>query len=426
MNTQWEVLTADEFLRRSGENARHSAVDAETLIGATEIVEQVRTGGESAIRKYAQQFGEREVGEAILLGRTEMKAAFERLSSDDQDLLNRVADRIGSFANAQLGCLQTLDCKVPGGRAGHTVEPIERVGCYAPGGRYPLPSTVLMTSVTAKVAGCAEVVLASPNPTDMTLAAGYMGGVDQMLAIGGAHAIGAMAFGFQGFGRCDLICGPGNRWVTAAKQAVVGSVGIDMLAGPSELAIVADESADAETVAADLLAQAEHDHDARPFLICTSEAFATQVIDSLKRLLVDLPTGDVARVALRNGSAIVVADLEAALDVCNEIAPEHLELHLADAEAFSERVKHAGCIFVGGNSAEVMGDYGVGPNHTLPTGGTARWTAGLNVFTFVRVRTWLNLTDPPQELIEDTIALAEHEGLVGHANAARRRLDANG
>ena len=232
------------------------------------------------------------------LGRSEMKAAFDRLSPDDQGLLQRVAGRIHAFAKAQLDCLNALDCQVPGGRAGHSIEPIERVGCYAPGGRYPLPSTVLMTTVTAKVAGCSEVVLASPNPTDMTLAAGYVGGADQMLPFGGAHAIGAMTFGFQDFRRCDLICGPGNRWVTAAKQAVVGSVGIDMLAGPSELAIVADESANAETVAADLLAQAEHDHDARPFLICTSEAIASQVVDSLIRLLDDLPTRDVAAVCI--------------------------------------------------------------------------------------------------------------------------------
>lgn len=423
MSTLFEVICADEFLKGQEQQLKQTPVDVETLAGATKIVEEVRSQGEAAIRNYAEKFGERENGDTLIFGPEELKAAYERLAVADQQLLQRVASRIRSFAEAQLACLKSLDHQVAGGRAGHSIEAIERVGCYAPGGRYPLPSTVLMTTVTARVAGCREVVLASPNPTDMTLAAGYVGGVDQMLPMGGAHAVGAMAFGFEGFVRCDLICGPGNRWVTAAKQAVVGSVGIDMLAGPSELLIVADDNANANMVAADLLAQAEHDHDARPFLVCQSEAFASRVVESIKGQLKELKTADVARIALENGAAIVAEDSSIAVDICNRIAPEHLELHLADADAFAALVKHAGCIFVGDESAEVIGDYGVGPNHTLPTGGTARWTAGLNVFTFVRVRTWLNLSAPPQQLIEDTIALAEHEGLVGHANSARQRLN---
>lgn len=422
MKSLLKIISAAEFLATSGHEAGRTPVDAETFSGASGIVAQVRDEGESAIRRYAQQFGERCEGDMLVYGPEEMEAAFDRLTEEDQQLLTRVANRIRRFAQAQLDCLQGLDCEVPGGRAGHSIEAIERVGCYAPGGRYPLPSTVLMTSVTAKVAGCRDVVLASPNPTDMTLAAGHIGGVNQLLPIGGAHAIAAMAYGFADFCRCDLICGPGNRWVTAAKQAVVGSVGIDMLAGPSELVIVADDAASAETVAADLLAQAEHDHDACPFLICSSEAFASRVVESIEEQIQQLPTADVAKVALGNGAAIIAGDQSAAWEVCNQLAPEHLELHVEDAEGFAKKVKHAGCIFVGGESAEVIGDYGVGPNHTLPTGGTARWTAGLNVFTFVRVRTWLNLDAPPQELIEDTVALAEHEGLIGHANSARRRL----
>ncbi len=417
-----EIVAAQEFSQQWNRDGERAPVDAQALSTAMHIVQDVRTNQESAIRKYAEQFNERNAGEPIRYGIAEMRAAHDRLAESDQQLLERVAERIRSFAQSQLECLQPLDCEVPGGRAGHSIEAIERVGCYAPGGRYPLPSTVLMTTVTAKVAGCREILLASPNPTDMTLAAAYIGGANEMLPIGGAHAIAAMAFGFERFKRCDLICGPGNRWVTAAKQAVVGSVGIDMLAGPSELAIVADDLANAETVAADLLAQAEHDVDARPFLICESTDFAEQVSQQLEKQLEHLPTAIVAKAALKNGTLIVACNQQEAQNICEQLAPEHLELHLKDAETFASQVKHAGCIFVGGKSAEVMGDYGVGPNHTLPTGGTARWTAGLNVFTFIRVRTWLNLEQPPQELIQDTVALAQHEGLEAHARSAQKRL----
>jgi phosphoribosyl-ATP pyrophosphohydrolase/phosphoribosyl-AMP cyclohydrolase/histidinol dehydrogenase len=420
MGSEFKVVDGHSFLQQQ----KHTKppVDAETLLSASKIVCAVRDEGEPALRRLAEKFSERTADDALIYGPAEMRTAYERISKDDQALLNRVAERIRSFAKSQLECLTPLSSEVDGGKAGHTIEPISRVGCYAPGGRYPLPSTVLMTTVTARTAGCREVVLASPNPTDMTLAAGHVGGADQMLPIGGAHAIAALAYGFEGFERTDLICGPGNRWVTAAKQLVVGSVGIDMLAGPSELLIVADDESNPQTVAADLLAQAEHDVDARPFLVCLSEAFANTVIEELRVQLSELPTGKVAELALQNGCAIVVQDREQAQEVCTRLAPEHLELHLEEAQAFAEQVKHAGCIFVGSQSAEVLGDYGAGPNHTLPTGGTARWSAGLNVFTFVRVRTWLQLNNPSEALVNDTVALARHEGLVGHARSASRRM----
>ena len=339
--------------------------------------------------------------------------------------MQRVAGRIETFANLQLESLSELTTTVPGGKAGHTIEPIRRAGCYAPGGRYPLPSSVLMTAVTARTAGCESVVVASPNPTDITLAAAHVAGADAVLPFGGAHAIAAMAYGFSQCEKRDLIAGPGNRWVTAAKQLVVGSVGIDMLAGPSELAIVANDQCDPQTVAADLLAQAEHDTDARPFLICFSNAFAAEVVAAIEKQLGDLPTAETAQVSLGNGAIIVADSIESAADVCNQLAPEHLELHIDDAESFSRMVQHAGCIFVGSRSAEVFGDYGAGPNHTLPTGGTARWSAGLNVFTFLRVRTWLQIESPPAELVQDTMRLAEHEGLIAHARAAACRMPKN-
>ena len=411
-------ISAAEF----GDAKLTHSLDAQTLAQSQAIVDEVRDGGESAIRKFAEKFKERTDDQPIVIRRQELEAAAERCAAEDLALLKRVAKRIGDFAQAQLDSISALSTAVPGGLAGHTIEPIQNAGCYAPAGRFALPSTVLMTAVTAKVAGCENIVVASPNPSDFILAAAYVAGADQVLAIGGAHAIAAMAYGFEGFTRRDLIAGPGNRWVTAAKKIVSGDCGIDMLAGPSELALVADGSADPQTIAADLLAQAEHDVDARPFLILTDEGIADAIDDQLKQQLEALPTGGVAQQSLANNGAMVMCDsVEDAIAVCNRLAPEHLELHLADAEAAAAKIRHAGCIFIGHQSAEVFGDYGVGPNHTLPTAGTARFSAGWNVFTFLRIRTWLKLDQAPPELVADTARLAEIEGLIGHQRSGLKR-----
>jgi phosphoribosyl-ATP pyrophosphohydrolase/phosphoribosyl-AMP cyclohydrolase/histidinol dehydrogenase len=398
------------------------SIDSATLDEAEKIVTAVRRGGESAIRQYARQFNERTDGQPLLIGRDEMEAAAKRINHSDVELLRRVAHRIGNFADAQLECLTELEFDVPGGQAGHTIEPIARVGCYAPAGRFALPSTVLMTVVPAMAAGCGEIILATPNPSDLMLATAAVAGADRVLAVGGAHAIAAMAYGFDDFERCSIIAGPGNRWVTAAKKIVSGDCGIDMLAGPSELVLIADESANVETVAADLLAQAEHDVDARPFLITTSRSIAEGVVEALIRQINVLPTGEVAKQSLANGAAIVAESMEDAIEVCNALAPEHLELHCENADDVALEIENAGCIFIGSQSAEVFGDYGIGPNHTLPTAGTSRWSAGLNVFSFIRVRTWIKLVAAPKHLIEDTARLAELEGLFGHQRAGLRRL----
>jgi phosphoribosyl-ATP pyrophosphohydrolase/phosphoribosyl-AMP cyclohydrolase/histidinol dehydrogenase len=397
------------------------SLDAETLREAAEIVNHVRLAGESAVRQYAQQFNERGADQPLILGVEQMEAAARNIDPADVELLRRVAHRIGDFADAQMECLRELTINVPGGKAGHTIEPIESVGCYAPAGRFALPSTVLMTVIPALSAGCESVTLATPNPSDLMLAAAAVAGATRVLAVGGVHAIAAMAFGLDELERCDLIVGPGNRWVTAAKKLVSGDCGIDMLAGPSELVVIADASANPETVAADLLAQAEHDPDARPYLITSSEGFAKAVCCAMESELQSLPTAEVARAALRNGAAVIVETLDQAIELVNEMAPEHLELHCENAEELAREISHAGCIFVGKHSAEVFGDYGIGPNHTLPTNGTARWSAGLNVFTFVRLRTWLQLDTALPGIVEDTARLAALEGLIGHQRAALRR-----
>ena len=416
-STVFKIIDANSFEPRL---LSHS-LDRETLSVAEEIVNDVRKGGEPAIRNYARQFGERLDEQPLVIGPEELEAAARRVDSGDMELLRRVAHRVGDFADAQLDCLSEMEMEVPGGKAGHTIEPISRVGCYAPAGRFPLPSTVLMTVVPALSAGCESITLATPNPSDLMLAAAAVAGADHVLAVGGAHAIAALAYGFDDFERCDLITGPGNRWVTAAKKLVSGDCGIDMLAGPSELVLIADETADPQTVAADLLAQAEHDVDARPFLVTVSQSFAQQVVEALQNHLQSLPTAETARRSLRHGSAIVVDSMEQAIEICNELSPEHLELHCEDAEVISAQILNAGCIFIGEKSAEVFGDYGVGPNHTLPTAGTARWSGGLNVFTYLRIRTWLQLDQAPADLIADTARLAELEGLIGHQRSALQR-----
>jgi len=406
--------------------SRPDPVDAATLATAAEIVEAVRREGEVALRRVAERFGDLEPGGPLVLGRDEIERAVDRIPTADRDLLERVAGRIERFARAQRESVCQVEIDLPGGRAGQRIDPVERAGCYAPGGRFPLPSSVLMTVVTARAAGVAEVVVASPRPAPITIAAAGVAGADRLLCAGGAQAIAALAFGAGPIPACDVVVGPGNRFVTAAKQLVAGRVGIDMLAGPSELAVLADGSADPSVIAADLLAQAEHDPDAVPTLVATSAALIDAVERELAVLLADLPTVETARAALHNGAAVLAADLDEAIAICDRLAPEHLELMVANADAIAARVSHFGALFVGAGAAEVLGDYGAGPNHTLPTGGTARHSGGLSVFDFLRVRTWLRIDDPAaaSPLVEDAVRLAELEGLAAHARsaAARRRV----
>jgi phosphoribosyl-ATP pyrophosphohydrolase/phosphoribosyl-AMP cyclohydrolase/histidinol dehydrogenase len=332
-----------------------------------------------------------------------------------------VAARIRYFAEAQREALVDVDVEVTGGRAGHRWVPVASVGAYAPGGRYPLPSSVLMTVVPAWVAGVKTVWVASPRPNDVTLAAAAVAGADGLLAIGGTQAIAALAFGVLS-PACDLIVGPGNKYVTAAKKALFGEVGIDGLAGPSEILVVADDRADPALVAADLLAQAEHDIDALPLLVTTSLRLANDVDHQIELQLADLPTSSVARQALTNGFSLVVGSLDEAVSAAERMAPEHLALHVEQPGDLLGMLTSYGSVFLGGRSAEAFADYGVGPNHVLPTAGGARFQSGLSVMSFLKAPTWSRLDDP-SELIEDTVLLARLEGLEAHARAALIRVD---
>jgi histidinol dehydrogenase len=409
-----------ELVRR-----RAAGVPAEALAVAAPIVDAVRARGESALREHAERLGDVPAGGPLFLDRAELARALDGLAAGDRTRLERVAARILTFAEAQKRALNAVTVTVPGGAAGHWIAPLERAGCYAPGGRYPLPSSVLMTAVTARAAGVEAIWVASPKPGPMTLAAAAIAGADGLLAAGGAQAIAALAFGAGPVPPCDVIAGPGNRYVTAAKQLVAGRVAIDMLAGPSELAVFADSSASPAVIAADLLAQAEHDPDALPVLVTLDPAQPDRVEKELARQLGDLPSAEVARAALANGGVVVVASVEEGISACDALAPEHLELCLQDSAAVAPLLGNYGALFIGSGSAEVLGDYGAGPNHVLPTAGTARSKGGLSVYTFLRVRTWLRIDDSAaaRPLVEDAAWFGRVEGLEGHARSAERRMD---
>ncbi|MEO0650691.1 MAG: histidinol dehydrogenase [Planctomycetota bacterium] len=390
---------------------------------AARILSDVRHDGEQALRKYAYVFDGLEEDQDLFLDRSDLLNALEQIDAHTRGVLERTAARIETFARAQREALGAVDLPIPGGVASHRFYPLAAAGCYAPGGRHPLPSSVLMTAVTARVAGVSAVWVASPRPAPATLAAAAIAGADGLLAAGGAQAVAALARGAGPLPECDVIVGPGNRYVTAAKELVSTERAIDMLAGPSELLVVADGTADPATVAADLLGQAEHDDDAVPMLVGLDGLDLNAVQAALEDQLSDLPTASAARKALANGFAVMADSRTEAAELCEALAPEHLQLSIADAATFGERLTRYGALFVGEHAAEVLGDYGAGPNHVLPTGGSARTEAGLSVLTFLRARTQLRIDDAEgaEQLIDDAVALARIEGLEAHARAAERR-----
>ncbi|MFN3240340.1 MAG: histidinol dehydrogenase [Planctomycetota bacterium] len=401
--------------------AAGDAIDPATLATAAQILADVDRDGDAAVRRHAERFDELHQ-DRLTLGPDVLAAAFEQLPATDQQMLRDVAGRIRSFAEAQRDSISEFSRELPGGIVAQKLAPVERAGCYAPGGLATLPSSLLMTAVTARAAGVPVVLAASPRPTPIVLAAAHVASCDALLACGGAQAIAALAYGDQARPGVDVVVGPGNRFVTAAKQLVQGRVGIDLPAGPSELCVVADDHADPELVAADLLAQAEHDPTARPWLVTTSSSLPDQVERALTEQLATLPTAAVAKQALQGGGCVCCRDEDELLAVVDRLAPEHLQLACRDGDRLAPRFAHYGALFFGAHGAEVLGDYGAGPNHVLPTGGAARYTGGLSVFQFLRVRTWLRLDRPPAALLRDAARLADLEGLPGHAAAARRRL----
>jgi histidinol dehydrogenase len=407
-------------LRRLAEDEPLWTKGPQDVSSVTEIVEAVRAGGDAAVARFAQRFGDPPPRRIFP---DEMANAADALEAPALEVIRRAAERIRRFAQAQRAALHDVAIATHGMEIGHRAVPLERAGIYVPGGRYPLPSTVLMCAIPARVAGVAAVVLCTPNASSQTLAAAREAGVDACYEIGGAQAIAAMAYGTETVRKVDLIAGPGNAYVTAAKRQVYGACGVDMLAGPSELVVIASAGARADLVAADLLAQAEHDPMARVMLLTDDAALAESVDATLQRRLATLSTADTARASLQRSGCYAILPLDRAVERANAIAPEHLALHGAAAESLEPRLHSYGSLFVGALAAQAFSDYGIGPNHVLPTGGSARFTSGLSVLTFLKLRTYLRSgTTLDSDIVHDTAAFAGIEGLTAHGEAALQRV----
>jgi len=407
--------------------ARDPMADTGAIAGLVgEILADVRNRGDAAVREYARRFDKVEV-DALEVAPAERRAAVEGLERQTRADTEFAIERVHAFAEAQFATILSLDTEpLPGLHLGHRVIPIERVGCYVPGGRYPLLSAPVMTIVPGKVAGCDEVVACLPPTAHPAMIAGcHLSGADRIFRIGGAQAIAAMAYGTESVPGVDKIVGPGNAYVNEAKRQVFGTVGIDQLAGPSEIFVVADGTGDAETIATDLLAQAEHDVRTRVGLITTVRALAEATVLEVERQLGTLSTADVAGAAWRDyGEVVLCADEAAMIAYSDHIAAEHLQVHTADAKAMAERLRNYGSLFIGEMASVVYSDKCCGTNHTLPTMGAGRYTGGLWVGSFVKICThqWLDergvaVVAPP------AVRQSASEGLEGHRRAAALRLE---
>ena len=399
----------------------------------SDIIHAVRESGDEALLHYAEKFDDfRPTSiESLRVGSSEMASACRVISRPVDEALRMAAERIGDYHQRQLEALgQSWDFEdALGNVLGQRVQPMARVGVYAPGGKACYPSTVLMTAIPAKVAGVASVVLAAPAKggamSPVLLAAAHYAGVDEVWVMGGAQAIAAMAYGTQSVRAVDKICGPGNVFVTAAKKQVYGDVGIDMLAGPSEVLVVADDSARVDWVIADLLAQAEHDEQAQSIVVSQSAACLDAIEAGLEAMVTTQPRRAIIEDSLRHrGLLIQVETAEDLITVINRVAPEHLELAISNPESLLPDIRSAGAIFVGQYSPEVLGDYTAGPSHVLPTSGTARFASALGVYDFQLKQSLIHCSaGGGREIAKTAAVLAEEEGLHAHALSAAKRFE---
>ncbi|MFQ5993967.1 MAG: histidinol dehydrogenase [Acidiferrobacterales bacterium] len=410
--------------------ARGQMGDANVDHAVREILEDVRVRGDKAVLEHTRRY-DRYQAESLAeleVSRTQLDKALTSLPSILRSALEQAARRIRTYHERQrVDSWQYHDDQ--GTLLGQQVTALDKVGMYVPGGRAAYPSSVLMNAIPARVAGVAEVIMAAPAPdgetNEIVLAAARLVGVNRVFAIGGAQAIAALAYGTATVPRVDKIVGPGNAYVASAKRMVFGQVDIDMIAGPSEVVVVCDGGTDPAWIAMDLFAQAEHDEDAQAILISLDASFTDRVRSSIDQLLGDMERRDIIKVALeRQGALITVRSVDEAVDLVNQLAPEHLELSLEDPLPVAQRVRHAGAIFLGRYSAEVLGDYCAGPNHVLPTAGTARFSSPLGVYDFQK-RTNLVMCTPQgaAELARTASVLAQGEGLAAHARSAQYRIN---
>ena len=394
----------------------------------SEIIENVKRNGDKALKEYTKRFDGVET-DSITVTEEEIREAVSQTDPDFLLVLQRAADNIRKFHSRQVRNSFIINDE-NGIVMGQKVIPIDRAGIYVPGGTAPLSSTVLMDVIPAKIAGVREVVVATPPEKDGKinpgiLAAAWVAGADKIIKAGGAQAIAAMAYGTESVPKTDKIVGPGNAFVAEAKRQVYGIVSIDMIAGPSEILAVADGKSNPAHLAADLLSQAEHDKMATAVLVTDSEELARNVSDEIEKQLPLLERRDIARVSIdQNGKIIIADDLRKAIDIANEIAPEHLELCLDNPFDYLDSIRHAGSVFMGRNCPEALGDYLAGPNHTLPTQGTARFSSPLSVDDFVKKTQYTYFTaDALSRVAEDVAVFARKEGLTGHARSAMIRLE---
>ncbi|APC05130.1 histidinol dehydrogenase [Polynucleobacter asymbioticus] len=409
--------------------ADDEAIDAAVV----KILTAVKAKGDAAVLEFTKQFDRLNVAKVseLEITRPELERAYNELSAVQKNALDIAAQRVRAYHEKQkieAGCHSWEYEEADGTRLGQKVTPLDRVGIYVPGGKAAYPSSVLMNAIPAKVAGVAEVFMVVPTPdgsrNPLVLAAAYLAGVDRVFTIGGAQAVAALAYGTETIPSVDKIVGPGNAYVAAAKRRVFGTVGIDMIAGPSEILVLCDGSSNPDWVAMDLFSQAEHDEQAQSILLCPDAKFIEQVQDSINRLLPEMPRAKVIEASLTNRALFIhVQDMKQACEIANAIAAEHLEICTVDPRQWADQIRHAGAIFMGNYTSESLGDYCAGPNHVLPTARTARFSSPLGVYDFIKRSSMIEVSEAgAQTLGAIASTLAHGEGLQAHARAAEMRL----
>ncbi len=407
------------------EEAANDAIE----LAVAGILKDVRARGDAALLEYTNRFDALDAPSiaSLEVPQTALQAALTQISPAERSALETAAQRVRTFHERQKAVDWTYT-EPDGTVLGQRITPLDRVGLYVPGGKAAYPSSVLMNAIPAKVAGVKEIIMVAPTPggvhRPLVLAAAAIAGVDRVFSIGGAQAVAALAYGTATIPAVDKITGPGNAYVAAAKRRVFGTVGIDMIAGPSEILVIADGTTPPDWVAMDLFSQAEHDELAQSILLCPDAAYLDAVAASIETLLPTMPRADVIEISLRNrGALILTKDLQEACEICNWIAPEHMELSVADPQALMPFIRHSGAIFMGAYSSESLGDYCAGPNHVLPTMRTARFSSPLGVYDFQKRSSIIFASKAgAQSLGEVAGTLADSEGLPAHAAAARMRL----
>jgi histidinol dehydrogenase len=429
MVTQLKTSDADFLSQLDRLLAWEQSTDSEVVTTVSAILEDVRQRGDAALLEYTARFDRVEAASAseLELNSNELEAALNAIDHDHRQALEAAAARVRAYAEHQK--MESWSyTEADGTVLGQKVTPMDRAGLYVPGGKAAYPSSVLMNAIPAKVAGVPELIMVVPTPggdrNDLVLAAAAISGVDRVFTIGGAQAVAALAYGTDTIPRVDKITGPGNAYVATAKRMVYGVVGIDMIAGPSEILVVCDGKTDPDWIAMDLFSQAEHDEDAQSILVSPDSDFIERVKSSIEKLLADMPRADIIKTSLANRAALIEArDMHDAIEVANHVAPEHLELSIDDAEHWAQKIRHAGAIFMGRYTAEALGDYCAGPNHVLPTSGTARFSSPLGVYDFQKRSSLIGCSaQGASDLGKVASTLAHGEGLVAHARSAEYRI----